>query len=101
LPQEPSFGIRAYGFPTKEAYENNIHRLGNLTLLERGLNSACNNQSVETKMNDKGLYRASSYQMTQALAATGATSKIAFSREQIEARCTDIADLCVMTWPIY
>ena len=101
LPQEPSFGIKAYGFSSAEAYENHVHRLGNLTLLESGLNSACNNKTVETKMSDERFYRASSYQMTRALAASCAERTPAFSRSDIDTRGADLARFCVKEWPLW
>ena len=101
LPQEPSFGIRAYGFRSAEEYEDNIHRIGNLTLLESSLNSLCNNRSVEKKVSDERLYRISGYQMTQSLAAHSATRTPAFSLDDINARGTDLAKFCVQQWPLW
>lgn len=101
LPQEPSFGIRAYGFRSAEEYEDNIHRIGNLTLLESSLNSLCNNRSVEKKVSDERLYRVSGYQMTQSLAAHSATRTPAFSLDDINARGTDLAKFCVQQWPLW
>jgi hypothetical protein len=101
LPQVPSFGIRAYGFYSAELYENNIHRLGNLTLLESGLNTTCSNKSVETKMSDDNLYRSSSYKMTTSLAAAGAMCDIAFSQGNIDERGAALAKLCVEKWPVW
>jgi hypothetical protein len=101
LPQETSFGIRAYGFHTAEVYENNIHRLGNLTLLERRINSACNNQSVEIKTSDQNLYRASAYASTKAIAVTAANRTVAFNRDDINGRCEQQAAFCATRWPIY
>ncbi|MGF6596285.1 hypothetical protein P3T23_000992 [Paraburkholderia sp. GAS448] len=101
LPQEPSFGVRAHGFATAEAYVGHIHRLGNLTLLESALNSSCNNQAVETKMKDEKLYRSSGYEMTKSLAAAGATKAPAFTRADIDTRSADLARLCVARWPVW
>jgi hypothetical protein len=101
LSQEPSFGVKAYGFQSRELYQNYIHRLGNLTLLESVLNSASNNQSVETKMGSKKLYRVSKYQMTKSLAATGASQTPAFSRNEIDRRGADLASFCVNEWPLW
>lgn len=100
LPQETSFGIRAYGFHTAESYEDNIHRLGNLTLIERSLNSSCSNQSVELKTKNKSLYRASQYQMTKAVAIAATSKSPPFSRREIENRSASRADHCVSVWPI-
>ncbi len=101
LPQEPSFGIQGYGFTTIESYEINIHRLGNLTLLERSLNSTCNNHSVETKMTNEKLYRTSNYQMTKSLAASSAAKTPPFSKTEIDQRGEEIAKFCVSEWPIW
>jgi hypothetical protein len=101
LPQEPSFGIRAYGFRSTEEYEENIHRIGNLTLLESALNSSCSNQSVEKKVSNERLYRASGYQMTLSLAACSATRIPVFSRNNIDARGIDLAKFCVKQWPLW
>jgi hypothetical protein len=101
LPQEPSFGVRAHGFGTAEAYLGHVHRLGNLTLLESGLNSACNNQAVETKMKDVKLYRASDYEITKSLAAAGAAKAPAYTRIDIDARSAELAKFCVVRWPLW
>ena len=101
LPQEPSFGIRAYGFRSKEEYMENIHRIGNLTLLESNVNSLCSNQSVEIKVDNERFYRASSYQMTQSLAAHGATRTPAFSLDDINSRGAELAKFCVQQWPLW
>jgi hypothetical protein len=101
LPQEPSFGVRAHGFATTDAYLGHIHRLGNLTLLESALNSSCNNQAVETKMKDEKLYRSSDYEMTKSLAALGATKVPPFTRTDIDERSATLARLCVARWPLW
>jgi uncharacterized protein with ParB-like and HNH nuclease domain len=100
LPQTTSFGIRAYGFHSSDLYENNIHRLGNLTLLESDLNSSCNNQSVETKMTGKKLYRNSKYESTKFLSASNARKTPPFSRVEIDNRGSELAKFCVAEWPI-
>ena len=41
LPQNPAFDITSYGFSDAEDFEGHKHLLGNLLLLEGGLNSAC------------------------------------------------------------
>lgn len=101
LSQEPSFEIHPYGFSFEQQYKNHIDRLGNLTLLEKRLNSACNNQAVETKMSDKRFYKASSYQMTRALAASNAELTPAFSLGNISSRGVELAELCVKEWPLW
>ena len=101
LPQDPSFGIRAYGFRSVDEYKDNIHRIGNLTLLESTLNSSCSNQSVEKKVSNERLYRTSGYQMTKSLAACSADRTPAFSLDNINTRGTDLAKFCVGQWPLW
>jgi len=101
LPQEPSFGVKAYGFASKDAYEDDIHRLGNLTLLESPLNTLCGNKSVDVKMTQENLYRTSRYQITKSLAARYAPRTPAFKRSDIEERGAELANFCVAKWPLW
>jgi hypothetical protein len=68
LPQEPNFGFPSYGFADRTEYDLAIHHLGNLTLLEKSLNSRANNVSVESKIRDRTLYHASDYRITRQIA---------------------------------
>ncbi len=86
LSEEPAFRIKAYGFHSKETYELNIHRIGNLTLLTRAENSICSNNTVETKVNEQKMYRSSSYHMTRAIAAEGVQRVPSFSKDNIDTR---------------
>jgi hypothetical protein len=100
LPQEPSFGVRLYGFYSEEAYLEHIHLLGNLAPLEKRINSACNNSSVENKVRDQKLYRASQFKLIQGLAAKNANANPAFSKDAINARSAELARFAVKKWPL-
>jgi hypothetical protein len=100
LPQEPSFGVRLYGFHTEESYLEHIHLLGNLAPLEKRINSACNNSSAENKMRDQKLYRSSRFQIIQSLAAKNTNSNPAFSKNTILDRSAEIARFAVSRWPL-
>lgn len=100
FPQEPSFGLRAYQFKTREHYEGEIHKAGNLTLLEGSLNSSCRNQSIEIKVTKPELYRASGFEMTRSLAAKAVNAQPAFSLAGLESRSVDIANVCLSAWPL-
>lgn len=101
LPQQPSssFNISGYGFTDKESYEAAIHRIGNLTLLESGLNSSCSNATVEAKVTSPELYRKSKFSLTANLAASAISRSPAFSGEELDARCRSIAKMMVRVWP--
>lgn len=100
LPQEPSFGVKSYGFHSENSYEEHIHLLGNLAPLEKKLNSACNNTSTENKMREKKLYRASKFQQIQVLAADNASKNPSFSKASINERGLELAEFAVKAWPI-
>lgn len=100
IPQSPSFGIKAYGFHSEASYEENVHRIGNLLLLETRLNSACNNHSVETKISTRKLYGKSGFKSVLALAAGHSGKTPAYSRTAIVERSVDIANFTVDHWPL-
>jgi len=101
LPQTPSFGFPSYGFGSQDAYEEVNDRLGNLALLTRVENSRCNNESVERKVSADNLYRASIYLSTRHLAASASSRSVPFSNDEIEARGTRLAEMCLKTWSLW
>ena len=100
LPQEPSFGVKLYKFHSTEAYLEHIHHIGNLLPLETRINSACSNSSVETKMSDLKLYKASKFQLVQGLTAKNSKTNPAYSKDEIISRGNDLAAFAVRTWPL-
>jgi hypothetical protein len=101
LPQQPDFGFPSYGFSTQEEYDLNKHRFGNLTLLEKYLNSRCQNQPIESKIQHPDLYRESKYQMTLSIAAAGMESPEAYRRHGISRRSDELIDFCASRWPLW
>ncbi|TCK02905.1 DUF262 domain-containing protein [Phorcysia thermohydrogeniphila] len=51
LPQTPNFGECRYSDITEENYKNYVHRIGNLTLVDRSFNSSSRNSCFEEKIN--------------------------------------------------
>ncbi|WP_440856758.1 DUF262 domain-containing protein [Pseudomonas syringae] len=100
IPQSPSFGIKAYGFHSEASYDENVHRIGNLLLLETKVNSACSNNSVEAKISTHTLYGRSGFQSVLALAAEHAGKTPAYSRTAILDRSAGIANFAVDYWPV-
>lgn len=101
LPQDPdnSFDIAGYGF-TEDDYMHDKHHLGNLVLLEGGINSACNNRTVEAKMTAPNLYLASGLCAVKAIAARCASGVQRFDRTLLASRSSDMAKLVMRQWPI-
>jgi hypothetical protein len=100
LPQEPSFNITAYGFSNDDEYEQHIHRFGNLILLEKSLNSSCDNHTVEEKMSSKNLYRTSSFASVKALAASHTGQVAGFQLTDIGSRGKILTALIAARWPV-
>lgn len=99
LPQEPSFNIEAYGFANNDEYLQNLHRLGNLLLLEQPINSACNNSTVEQKITAPNLYHASSLRTVGALAAKHSGQR-SYQKVDVNIRSNALAELVATRWPI-
>lgn len=101
LPQDPdnSFSIGSYGFESDEDYLQYKHRLGNLVLLEGGINSACNNRTVEAKMTLPNLYMASTLCSVRAIAADCAGSK-RFDRSRLVERSKRLSASIINRWPV-
>ncbi len=100
LPQDPAFDITSYGFKDMEQFEEHKHRFGNLLLLEKGLNSACQNRTVEAKVTNSNLYAASDLVSVKALAASRVGKPQGYRLENIDERSGSLAALMLKRWPI-
>jgi hypothetical protein len=97
---DESFSLEAYGFGDAEEFSDFKDRLGNLTLLETSINSACSNRTVEVKVSLANLYQASDYLSARKLAATLSQSGKRFTKDGIEARSAELASRAVQRWPL-
>lgn len=94
LAQVPTFAPRALGFKNKEDFIDNENTIGNLTLLEKGLNSRAQNRSAIEKVS---IYGESKFIMTRQLASDIDTKK-EFKKVDLTARTVDIANFCIKRW---
>lgn len=99
LPQEPSFNVTAYGFVNNDEYLQYLHRLGNLLLLEKSINSACSNSTVEQKITAPNLYHASSLRSVGALAANHVVQG-SYKKADLNIRSQALADMVAARWSI-
>ncbi len=103
LAQERTFSLDGRGFADEAEYEEQIHRLGNLALLEQSLNSAASKKTPEQKASSPHLYNASAYVSTRRFGAeiqgrpAGLT---AFGRADIDARTSMLVDFCAARWSL-
>jgi hypothetical protein len=102
LPQDPenSFSTTGYGFGSDEEYLQHRHKLGNLVLLEGGINSACSNRTVESKMTAPKLYMDSDLCAVKAVAASCAGNGQRFDKSRLVVRSEQLSSMMVSHWPI-
>lgn len=94
LSQTPDFDPTAYGFINQEDFINNEDKIGNLTLLEKTLNSAVQNMSPVNKV---PYYDKSVFQMTKKIGSE-IDSMRKFTKVELELRTSEIAKICLERW---
>ncbi len=82
LSQSPKFKPKSYGFKSDEEFEEFMNRLGNLTLLEKRINSSVSNQDLVEKIAG---YSKSRFKMTTEL-ATALSTAGSFKKESLRER---------------
>lgn len=94
LSQTPTFAPRALGFKNKEDFIEYEHKLGNLTILERSLNSSIQNKSAIDKID---AYGKSIFKMTKMIGSEIDTNKT-FSKAELQDRTKLLAEYCLEKW---
>jgi uncharacterized protein with ParB-like and HNH nuclease domain len=94
LSQTPKFSARALGFRNTEEFLNMENCLGNLTGLEKALNSAGLNKSALDKTE---YYGKSDFSMTKKLGTEIHTNK-GFTKKQVSERTIELGTFCLETW---
>lgn len=94
LSQKPKFSLDTHGFQSEDEYLEFEHTLGNLTLLEKSINSAVRNKNVSEKV---GFYDRSKFKMTKLL-ATEITYRSQFDKEDIGTRTEKITNYMEKKW---
>ncbi|HZZ84897.1 MAG TPA: DUF262 domain-containing protein [Anaeromyxobacteraceae bacterium] len=104
LAQQPTFDGDSRGFKDEADYNANLHRLGNLAILERSINSAAQTKSPEQKASEDKLYPASAYVSTQRLAAdlgSDAADGKTFGAITVDARTNELIEFCATRWILW
>lgn len=94
LSQAPKFKPKSYGFKSDEDFEEYMNLIGNLTILEKKINSSIKNSDLSDKV--KG-YSKSSYKMTQQLATILSQTKT-FKKKDLKKRSTEVVDNLAIRW---
>jgi len=104
LAQAPTFSENNRGFNDESDYEGQMDRLGNLTLVEKSINSSAQGKSPEQKANEDKLYKASSYRSTRKLGASLAQAVLdgkTFGKLDVETRTNDLIEFCAARWALW
>jgi hypothetical protein len=94
LAQTPTFDPVALGFDNKEDFIDFEHNIGNLTILEKSINSSVQNKNAIDKIDG---YGKSIFSMTKKLGSSIDTSK-GFDKSDLKARTKKLADYCSVRW---
>ncbi|MDO7874301.1 DUF262 domain-containing HNH endonuclease family protein [Hymenobacter sp. ASUV-10] len=94
LSQTPKFAPKGLGFKNTEDFLSFEDSLGNLTPLEKSLNSAARNKGATDKIE---FYNRSKYKMTRLLGSAIDTAN-GFNKKQIEDRTTEVGTYCLERW---
>jgi len=94
LSQTPTFDPNALGFNDKEDFIDYEHTLGNLTILEKGLNSTVQNKNPIDKIDG---YDRSNFSMTKRLSSEIDTKR-RFTKDDLRSRTTILAEYCSKRW---
>lgn len=92
--QTPKFTPRALAFKNTQDFVDHEDRLGNLTVLEKALNSSVQNRSAIEKVD---FYDRSFFQTTKKVASDITTVK-KFTKDELLKRTEDLAHFCVNRW---
>ena len=102
LAQTPTFKGR--GFADDQQFHERMHCLGNLTLVEKSINSAAQNKTPEQKASEPKLYSSSAYSSTRRLGALihqWSTSGKLFDSQALEERTGLLTNFVSLRWPIW
>ena len=94
LSQTPTFDPIALGFDNKEDFIDFEHTIGNLTVLEKGLNSSVQNKNAIDKIDG---YGRSLFTMTRMLGSEIDTNK-GFNKKSVQKRTQILAEYCIERW---
>lgn len=94
LSQTPKFKPRSYGFKNEEEFEEYKNLLGNLTILEKKINSSIQNDDLVEKLNG---YSRSKFNMTSIFATSLSMTKT-FKKIDLQTRGKQLVDDFANRW---
>lgn len=99
FPQEERFLFPNLGFKDVEEYKHLVQTIGNLTVLEKTLNSQCQNRTPDQKVSG-GYYDRSQFEDARRISVQLKNSGLSFTREEILKRTKILTDFCLLHWKV-
>lgn len=100
FPQTPRFTFPNLGFNSEEEYFITNNKLGNLLLLEKDINSACQNKNPSEKATNQNLYSKSDFSAVQETMAQILNASNSFSIDDLANRTEAIKNFCLNNWKL-
>jgi len=97
--REERFDFPNFKFNSVEEYNDRVNMLGNLSLLEKSINSQCHNKTPGQKISEN-LYSKSTFEDAKRISAEVMNRGSAFIKTDIEERTRRIAMFCMHRWRI-
>jgi len=99
FPERERFNFPNLGFGDVDQYKHLIQTIGNLTVLERSLNSKCQNRTPDQKISD-GYYELSLFEDARRISFQVKNRGTAFTREDVQKRTKLLTDFCIQRWNV-
>ncbi|MCW7506100.1 DUF262 domain-containing protein [Leptospira paudalimensis] len=100
FPQTPRFSFPNLGFNSLEEYLIANNKLGNLLLLEKEINSACQNKNPSEKATNQNLYSKSDFTAVQETMAQILNANNSFTINDLSTRTESIKNFCLDHWKL-
>jgi uncharacterized protein with ParB-like and HNH nuclease domain len=99
FPQQERFEFPNLGFRDIDDYKHMVQTIGNLTILEKTLNSQCQNRTPDQKVSG-GYYERSLFEDARRISAQVKNSGMPYTREEIQKRTKTLSDYCMQRWKV-
>lgn len=99
FPQQERFDFPNLGFNDVDEYKHLVQFIGNLTILEKTLNSQCQNRTPDQKVSG-GYYERSLFEDARRISAQVKNRGTAFTCEDIQKRTKLLTEFCVQRWNV-
>ncbi len=99
FPQQERFEFPNLGFKDVDDYKHMALTIGNLTILEKTLNSQCQNRTPDQKVSG-GYYERSLFEDARRISAQLKNTGMPFARDEIQKRTKILTDFCAQRWKV-